>query len=161
VFNLAGKAPSYNDNDSRFASMKELESISELFLTVPKALIIDDRTSTPVQQTPTVVYEEKYPEGISSWDGDHTTLKKLIKQNMNDEDSYEHIDTSWIYIESTTKQTEINTLLEGIGWSEKVSVGDFVIITEFSGKNAFNATVKTTAYGIEYKDGSVILLGFA
>jgi hypothetical protein len=110
-------------------------------------------STTPAEST------EKYPSGISSWDGDHTELKRLIRANMNDEGSYKHIETKWIYIADETVQTEINNMFAEIGWSDRISVGDFVIITEFSGKNAFNATVKNTAYGIEYKNGNVKLLG--
>ena len=45
VFNLAGKAPSYDDNDSRFLSMKDLENESDakLFFVVPSALVKEDR----------------------------------------------------------------------------------------------------------------------
>jgi hypothetical protein len=160
VFNLAGKAPSYSDTDSRFSSMKVLENDSEMFFTVPKKLIKDDRTSTPAsQQTQAAVYEDKVPEGYSIWDGDHTGLKKLIKNSMNDPGSYKFVDMNYIYIDSADTQKLINDVLKESGWSYTVSVGDFLIMTEFSGKNALNSTVKNTAYGIEYKDGSVRLLG--
>jgi hypothetical protein len=159
VSNLAGKAPSYDDNDSRFSSMKDLEDGSGRFLTIAPSLIADGRdTSALPAQSQTSDVSEHYPSGVSSWDGDHTELKKLIKKNMNDEKSYKHIETKWIYIVDDTTQQEINELFAGIGWSDTVSVGDFVIITEFSGKNAYNATIKNKAYGIEYKDGSVKLI---
>jgi hypothetical protein len=102
---------------------------------------------------------KKEPEGLSIWDGDHATLKKLIKQSMNDEGSYKHVDTTWIYVDNSTTQQDVNILISEIGWLYEVSIGDFIIITEFSGKNLFNATVKNTAYGIEYKNGDVRLLG--
>jgi len=103
--------------------------------------------------------QKTYPSGISSWDGDHTELKKLIKKNLNDEGSYKHIDTTWRYVESETTRDELNALISGIGWNAEFSVGDFLVITEFSAKNSFNATIKAKAYGIEYQDGSVLLLG--
>jgi hypothetical protein len=163
VFNLAGKAPSHDDNDARFSSMKSLEaeSDSKLFFVVPPKLIKDNRgTLAPTKQTQKTTNDpEKYPSGISIWDGDHTGLKKLIKKSMKDEKSYKHIETKWIYIDDSAKRQDINALLAKIGWKDKISIGDFIIITEFSGKNSFNATVKKTAYGIKYKNGNIKLLG--
>ena len=147
--------------------LSELEKgTKKPYLTVSPSLILEDRVvgsnnhkSNETEEKPTKPNYERNPLGVSSWDGDHTELKKLIKKNMNDEKSYKHIETKWIYIEDTTKQKEINKVLSKIGWSNKVSIGDFVIITEFSGRNSYNATVKNTAYGIEYENGSVKLLG--
>lgn len=159
IFNLAGKAPSHDDNDSNFSSMKDLEDESQAFLTIAPYLIDKDRSVTEVTaQTQTPVITEHYPSGISSWDGDHTGLKKLIKVNMNDEGSYKHINTTWVYVADDSKKKEIDNILSNAGYSESVSIGDFFIVTEFSCKNPFNATVKNTAFGIEYKDGSVKLL---
>jgi hypothetical protein len=56
---------------------------------------------------------------FSAYDGSHRNFERVIKASMNDEDSYEHIETKY--------------------WD----MGDHLIIqTSFSGKNAFNATVK-------------------
>lgn len=165
VYNLAGKAPSYDDNDSKFSSMTDLESVSVLFLIVPSSLIKDDRAgAVPNEQSQKSTDEassnttERYPSGLSSWDGDHTGLKKLIKANMNDASSYKHIDTQFQYIDGAKIQEEINEMLANAGLSDRISIGDFFIVIKFSGKNAFNATVKNTAFGIECKDGSVKLL---
>ena len=139
--------------------MKELESDRTRLLTISPSLIEKDRDSTTAPaQTQEPATTEHYPSGISSWDGDHATLKKLIKKNMNDEGSYKHIDTKWVYIDSTETQKRINDIFINAGYSDRVSIGDFFLVTGFSGKNAFNATVKNTAFGIEYKDGSVKLI---
>jgi hypothetical protein len=162
VFNLAGKAPSYSDNDARYASMKNLEADtdSKLFFVVSPNLIKDGRGAVAsTEQTRKATNDsKKYPSGLSSWDGDHTEFKKLIKKNMNNEKSYKHIETRWKYVAKSTIQQEINTMFANAGWRDKISIGDFFIITEFSGKNRFNATVKNKAYGIEYKNGNVKLL---
>jgi hypothetical protein len=78
---------------------------------------------------------------------------------MNDEKSYKHIETKWIYISDEATQKEVNKTLADASWNYTLSIGDFLLMTEFSGKNAFNATVKNTAYGIEYANGTVRLLG--
>lgn len=70
---------------------------------------------------------------FSVYDGSHRNLEKIIKENMNDEDSYEHIDTRFS------------------------DTGDYLIVkTTFSGKNAFNATVKQAIRAKVAIDGTVL-----
>lgn len=58
---------------------------------------------------------------FSKWDGSHPKLTEMIKNSMNDPDSYEHVET-----------------LFG-------DRGDFLLVqTTFRGKNAFNATIKNS-----------------
>ncbi|POD69611.1 hypothetical protein BKM17_25385 [Pseudomonas syringae group genomosp. 3] len=58
---------------------------------------------------------------FSQWDGSHRTFERLIKQAMNDPDSYEHVDTRY------------------------VDKGKFIrVYSTFRGKNAFGGTVKNT-----------------
>ncbi|WP_272233751.1 hypothetical protein [Pseudomonas syringae] len=58
---------------------------------------------------------------FSQWDGSHRTFERLIKQAMNDPDSYDHVDTRY------------------------VDKGKFIrVYCTFRGKNAFGGTVKNT-----------------
>lgn len=97
---------------------------------------------------------------FSAWDGSHTELTKLIKQNLNDEKSYDHINTSYRDIKTQEDADEINKILSDANYSQQVEIGDLFIMTEFSAKNGFNATVKNTAYGIAgYNNNSITLIG--
>lgn len=97
-------------------------------------------------------YNSKRNEWIkiqfSAWDGAHTELEKIIKKNLNDEKSYEHIATSYRDITNESVRDEVNKILEEAGYSARVEIGDLFIITEFSAKNGFGGTVKSVAYGI-------------
>lgn len=96
---------------------------------------------------------------FSVWDGSHTVLKGLIKDNLNDEKSFEHIETTYIDVATEDKRKQVNDILEQSGYSQRVDVGDLFVITKFSAKNAFNATVKNTAYGIvDYSADLVTLI---
>ena len=95
---------------------------------------------------------------FSIWNGEHTQLKKLIKQNLNDESSYKHIETTYRDITSKEIADEINKVLKKAGYSKKVKVGDLFVMCEFSAKNGFNATVKNTAFAISRFDSNTIEL---
>jgi hypothetical protein len=55
---------------------------------------------------------------FSTWDGSHTALKNLIKSNMHDPSSFEHVETKY--------------------WTMSDHI---VVLTRFRGKNAFGAMV--------------------
>lgn len=97
---------------------------------------------------------------FSAWDGSHTVLKNLIKDNLNDEQSFKHIETTYIDVSTKDKKTQVNNTLKKAGYSQRVDVGDLFIMTTFSAKNAFNATIKNTAFGIvDYSTDIVTLIG--
>ena len=97
---------------------------------------------------------------FSAWDGSHRILTELIKDNLHNEKSYKHIETTYIDVANEKIKEEVNTIIKNAGFSRRVDVGDLLIITEFSAKNLFNATVKNSALGIvDYSEGNVILLG--
>lgn len=97
---------------------------------------------------------------FSAWDGSCTRLTKLIKQNLNDEKSYEHIETQYKIIKDETTKNEINDILSSAGYSSTVDIGDVFISTQFSAKNGFGGVVKNTAYGIaSYNNNSITLIG--
>lgn len=97
---------------------------------------------------------------FSPWDGSHKHLEKLIIKNLNDEKSYEHIETTYRDIVTEEDRDEVNKILANAGYSDRVEVGDLLIQTQFSAKNAFNATIKSTAYGIaSYQNDTIKLVG--
>lgn len=96
---------------------------------------------------------------FSFWDGSHNDLEKLIKDVLNDEKSYKHIETSYIDITDETKLAVVNETLSIVGNKNRAEIGDLLIIVEFSAKNAFNATIKNTAYGIaSYANNTISLV---
>lgn len=117
-----------------------------------------------VNIVPTSNYNSKHNQWITSqfsaWDGSHPALEELIIDNLNDEKSYEHIKTSYIDIVDESKQEEVNQILENAGFSQRVEIEDLLILVEFSAKNGFGGTIKSTAYGISsYSTNTIILLG--
>ena len=96
---------------------------------------------------------------FSWWDNSHTELQKLIKKSLNDEKSYKFIDSSYIDVSDEEKKEVVNSSLKELDVSERVEVGDLLVIMDFSAKNAYNATIKSQAYGIvRYSDNSTILV---
>lgn len=77
--------------------------------------------------------KEKIEKQFSAWDGSHRGLTKLIKQSMNDPDSYDHVETGY--------------------WDK----GDHLIVkTTFRGKNAFGGVVKNWVMAKVDFNGNVI-----
>lgn len=97
-------------------------------------------------------------EQFSAWDGSHRKLKELILKNLNDEKSYDHIETTYIDVNSEDRMNNVNKLLSDAGYSQRVEMDDLFISTLFSAKNAFGGTVKNTAYGIASYNNQTITL---
>ncbi len=96
---------------------------------------------------------------FSAWDGSHIELTRLIKQSLNDEKSYKHINTTYRDIKTEEDVAEINKILSDAGKNTTVKEGDLFIMTEFSAKNGFNATIKSKAYGVaSYENNSITLI---
>lgn len=126
---------------------------SEEFVVVPK-LIQDDREQTRLDS-----YNSWVSNQFSGWDGSHKELAALIKKNLNDEKSFEHIETTYQIIYSEDKKTEVNKVLKSANKSERVEIGDLFVSIQFSAKNAFNATIKNTAFGIvSFANNSITLV---
>lgn len=97
---------------------------------------------------------------FSVWDGSHTKLEKMIINNLNDEKSYKHVETTYIDIISEDRKQEVNKILADSGYSARVQINDLFILTTFSAKNAFDATIKNTAFGISsYANQTITLVG--
>ena len=146
------------------------ESDNEIYLTVPFSFVENGREnensieeSTNSNKKESEFESEKYKEWVSVqfsvWDGSNSAFIKLIKKHLNDEKSFKHISTDFIMITTQEMKDYLNSALKETGYSYQVDLGDLFITTEFSAKNAYNATVKANAYGISrYSDNSLILL---
>ncbi len=74
-------------------------------------------SSRTVEET----HEDELAKCFREWNGAHRNLEKLVKQSMNDSNSYEHVETRY---------------------SDN---GDHLIVrTTFRGKNAFGGVVKNS-----------------
>ncbi len=93
-------------------------------------------------------FENWYSSYFSVWDGSCREFNKLIKKNLNDEKSFKHIETKFVAIDNQTKLDSVNQILADSGYADRCVMYDVLIITEFSAKNAFNATIKSTAIGV-------------
>lgn len=137
-----------------FTQGTDLSETEDIFLKVPSELIKDDRSDTKLD-----TYNDWINEQFSIWDGSHKDFNELIKDNLNDEKSFEHIDTTYQYITMEEMMNDINKTLKGNNLDDRVELGDLWIATEFSAKNSFNATVKNTAYGIaSFSNNSITLV---
>ncbi len=76
-------------------------------------------------------HQKKIEAQFSGWDGSHRNLEQMIKDSMNDPDSYEHVETRYI-----DKGTYIR------------------VFCTFRGKNAFGGIVKNTKAADFDLDGS-------
>ena len=113
------------------------------------------------QQNPTYNSRRKrwIESQFSAWDGSHSALEGLIKKGMNDEDSYKHHETTYIEVKNKDIQAKMQEVVKASGQNYKVDIDDIVITCVFSGKNAYGARVKNTAYGLsKFKEGKVYLL---
>jgi hypothetical protein len=72
---------------------------------------------------------------FSLWNGEHVKLTRVIKEIMNNPDSYKHVKTGYF------------------------DMGDHIIInTTFRGENAFGGTITSTAKGKASLDGETVEL---
>lgn len=93
------------------------------------------RSSGPSRSTVASSPAPSVPNGFSAWDGSHTGLVKLIKADMNDPDSFQHVET------------------------RVVDKGDHLLVgMTFRGKNAFGGVVTQIAYAKVSPNGSVLEL---
>lgn len=133
------------------------------YLTVSSTLISEDRdNAAAIDKVNAKANRQTWIESqFNWWDGRHEALSDLIKQNLNDRDSFKHVDVSYIDVSDEERMNVVNTTLKDAGISERVEIGDLFVLEEFTAKNAFNATIKSTGYGIVKSDNTVILLGIA
>lgn len=77
--------------------------------------------------------KEMLGKQFSAWDGSHIKLARMIKDSMNDPDSYEHVETRY--------------------WDMK---DHLIVTTTFRGKNGFGGVVKNTVKAKVSLDGENI-----
>lgn len=155
-----------DSDDPSKINVEEMEpSESTPFLTVNYDLIKDNRVMEPTDESASgeVTVEDMHTQWVDGqfdfWDGSHIALEDLIVSNLNDEKSYKHIQTTYVDITDENIQASINETLKTSGYSQRVEIGDLFIMTEFSAKNAYNATIKSIAIGIaRYSDNSIELV---
>ena len=86
-------------------------------------------------------------------------FNKEIKKRLNDEKSFKHIETAYTAAVTQSEVERANGILKKAGISGNVKLNDVLIITKFSAKNGFNATIKQIAVGIlSYKNDSINIL---
>lgn len=75
---------------------------------------------------------------LSPWNGSHREFVKLVKDRMNDPDSFEHVETRVTPVQGD---------------------GKHIITMQFRGRNAFGGIVKNTAIGSYWPNCSPVLDG--
>jgi len=96
-------------------------------------LNVNNDTEKDVPKTKEELRKEKIEKHFSAWDGSHQGLTKIIKESMNDPNSYEHVETRY--------------------WDK----GDHLIVkTTFRGKNALGGVVKSLIMAKVDINGNVI-----
>ncbi len=106
-----------------------------LFLIVKSCFFGSDTEKVRTNADGTVMTERqiKVEDQFSSWDGSHTGLTKMIKENLNDPNSFEHIETKF------------------------KDNGDFIyVFTTFTAKNGFGGRIKQTVSAKVDFNGNVI-----
>ena len=97
------------------------------------ALGSTDSNKSTTPKTPEEARTAQIEKHFSAWDGSHNGLTKVIKESMNDPNSYEHVETRY---------------------GDK---GDYLIVTAtFRGKNAFGGVVKNSVTAKVDLNGNVI-----
>ena len=130
------------DDLNRAIHQKEYDSLlalnfnDEVYL--PKTIIV--LAPDAEQQKENIAKAErrdKINRQFSIWDGSHRNLTRYIKQKMNDPDSYEHIQTTWL-----DKKNYI------------------LVQTECRGKNAFGAKIINVVTAKVDLDGNILQISW-
>ena len=166
----AAYANSFEDieNDSSTVGIDELNAKdSTPYLYVDENLISEDRdmeaeaaaaSAEANAKAAADEYENWVGSQFSLWDGKNKQLVKLVKSSLNDERSFEHIETNYITCDTEDSLATVNDALS----ADELPLAnekDVYVVMDFSAKNAFNATIKQQAHGIiRYPSGDVELL---
>lgn len=105
------------------------------------------------EKTPEEIYEEEYQVWIerqfSAWDGAHHDLVRLVKNNMNDPDSFEHVETKYLRIQT---QEQIDTVGNG------ADIDDLYLYMKFRGANAFGGKILSEVEALVDKSAGTIMI---
>ncbi len=173
-----------NSSDPNKISVEELiNNANNPQLTVSPDLIVEDRIEEfddiedeSIDEVPESIPDDSTSSGSESgfshyewnswvnsqfsiWDGSHNDFEELIKDNLNDERSYSHIETTFIAISDENVKNDVLSILQGAGVNTTLEIYDVFIMCEFSAKNAFDATIKNTALGVvSYENNTITLI---
>lgn len=141
-------------------------SDSSPFLTVAPSLVeaARDEAAASAQESERaaekaeqIEYTNWVDSQFSWWDGKNDAFVDLVKSNLNDERSFDHIETRYIAIQDESMLADVNAAIGDT--LEPAKINDVYIVMDFSAKNGFNATIKKQAAGIiRYPSGNVELL---
>ena len=93
----------------------------------------DEEKKSNEENTEKIETKRTAESQFSAWDGSHSGLERLIKNNMNDPDSYEHVETRFV---------DHSTYI--------------YVVTKFRGNNAFGGKVINTVEAKVDFSGNVI-----
>lgn len=127
-------AQEYEKNRSLYQQLLSLHPDNELYKT--KVAFYTGKVEEEKQKKIAAEARKKKIETqFSPWDGSHRNLERVIKDSMNDPDSYDHVETVY--------------------WDR----GDHLVVrTTFRGKNAFGGVVKNSVKAKVSLDGQVLQL---
>ena len=167
VTRTIGKPEDLDSGDASKLSVEQLEpSGATPFLTVPYSLVKQDRASEI--QAKQEAEAEAAADAKQRWldsqfsqsDGSHKALETLILGKLKSPETYEHIETTWVEIDSEGTMMKINLVLQGSKFDQRVKLGDLFIDTQFRALNSDGALAVGTAYAIaRFDDNSLSLLG--
>lgn len=93
-------------------------------------------------------YQEWITSQFSVWDGSHRELVSLVKDNMNDPKSFEHVETKYLVLQT---QEQVDTVGQG-------KIGDLYIYMKFRGANAFGAIILSEVEALAEYDTNMIYI---
>ena len=150
------------DKINKISIYSSKDSKRNCVVTYPRDIALENSVESNYIKHREAIAKEEHDKWIndqfSVWDGSHRELTKLIKQNLNDEKSYDHIKTVYVEILNDAQIKEMNKLFKQVGSNARADIGDLWIETQFSAKNAFNATIKSKAYGFVDKSTNTVYL---
>lgn len=155
-----------NAISNKIASLEEVQNYVFTFREKEKAsnLVIADMTNngTVTLSYTSPNYKSKRNEWIDmnfGFDDQCYALSATVQEFMDDPSSFEHVSSKRRDIVTEQDVVEVNQILAGKGSTTTVEIGDFYVEMVFSGKNAFNATVRNTAIGVvDYSQETVTLI---
>ena len=98
-------------------------------------------TPTPEPTTGSISWFENE---LSWWDGAHSTVNKLIKNNLLSSSSFDHKETKYIGITNLKSKKDVADIISP--FNETVELSDVVVIVDFSASNAFGVEIDQQAY---------------
>ncbi len=97
---------------------------------------------------------------FSSETGANLVLEQLIISNVENSDTYEHVETEFYDVNSETVLETVNTFFESFGTDKRAKIGDLFIQSAFAIEDSDGELIITYAYGLaEYPEDTMTLIG--